>query len=70
MYVSRKRKIEDSVNTDVVLLFSRMVKARIIVDFKYHKEMQDLDLFRLIWTHGLILCGVHEHQLAFSDQLI
>lgn len=70
VYVSRKRKVEDGVDADVVLLFSRMVKARIMIDFKYYKEMQDLDQFKLTWTHGLILCGVKEHQLTFSDQLI
>ena len=39
-----------------------------MTDFKYYKEMQDLDQFKLIWTDGLILCGVHEHHLTFSDQ--
>ena len=70
VYVSRKRRVEDGVDTDFVLLFSRMVKGRVMIDFKYYKDMQDLDQFRLIWTHGLILCSVHGHQLTFSDQLI
>ena len=56
VYVSRKRKVVDGVDADVALLFSRMVKARIMIAFKYYKEM-------------LILCGVKEHQLTFSDQL-
>ena len=50
VYVRRKRKVEDGVDTDVVLLFSRLVKARVMTDFKYYKEMQDLDQFKLIWT--------------------
>ena len=70
VYISRKRKVEDSVDTDMVLLFSRMVKARVLIDFKYYKEMKDLDQFKLIWTYGLTLCEVQDHDLVFSDQLI
>ncbi|KAK0155411.1 Transposon TX1 uncharacterized protein [Merluccius polli] len=52
VYVSRKRKVEDNLNVDILLLLSRMVKARIIIDFKYYKAMQDLELFKTTWTYG------------------
>lgn len=32
VYVSRKKKVEDSGDSDIVLLFSRMVKAQIQID--------------------------------------
>ena len=70
VYVSRKRKVEDSVDSDVVLLLSRMIKARILIDFNYYREMQDLECFELTWTFGRVLCYVQENQLIFSEQLV
>ena len=35
VHVSRKRKEEDMLDVDVSLLFCRMVKARVHIDFKY-----------------------------------
>ncbi len=70
VYVSRKRKVEDSVDSDVVLLLSRMIKARILIDFNYYREMRDLERFKWTWTFGGVLCSVQEEDLLFSDQLI
>ena len=50
VYVSRKRKVEDSVDSDIVLLLSRMIKARILIDFNCYREMQDLDHFTMTCT--------------------
>ena len=52
VYVSKKRRVEDSVDSDIVLLLSRMIKARLLIDFKYYREMQDLERFTMTWTHG------------------
>lgn len=70
VYVSRKRKVDDSVDVDVTLLFTRMVKARIRIDFNYYREMKDVDQFCVIWAHGDVLCSVEGEQLVFSEDLM
>lgn len=49
---------------------SRLIKAKILVDFKYFSEMMDLDQFEKTWTYGGILCSVQRKELIFSDQLV
>ena len=66
IYISRKKKIENSVEIEADLLFRRMVKARIKIDFNFYKAMKDFDQFQMIWTYGDILCSVIEDQLFFA----
>ncbi len=70
IYVSRKRKVDDLVDIDIKLLFTRMGKARIMTDFNYYKEMKDVDHFSIIWAHGDVLCSVKENHLIFSVALM
>ena len=58
MYVCRKRKVEDSVDSDIVLLPSRMIKVRILIDFNFY-----LERFTMTRTHGGVLCSVQENGL-------
>lgn len=70
VYVSRKKKVDELADIDLCLLFSRMVKARISIDFRFYKEMQDLDQFIQIWAEGDVLCSVEQNQLVFSPLLM
>lgn len=70
VHVSRKRKEEDMVDVDVSLLFCRMVKARVHIDFKYYSQMQDMDQFIKTWTHSNALCSITDNTLVFSHHLI
>ncbi len=47
VYLSRKRKVEDGVDSDVVLLLNKMIKAGVIIDFNYYEQMKDLEGFRM-----------------------
>ncbi|KAK0155415.1 Transposon TX1 uncharacterized protein [Merluccius polli] len=67
VHVSRKRKEEDMLDVDVSLLFCRMVKARVHIDFKYYSQMQDMDQFIKTWTHSNTL--VEDVSLAVGDQV-
>ncbi len=42
IYISRKKKVEQNLEQNVVTLFLNMVQARILIDFKYYKHMDDL----------------------------
>lgn len=66
VYISRKNKINDSHGTDVLLLFKALIKSRISVEFKYYKEMKDLDMFVLQWCFNEAVCAVVEEELIFN----
>ena len=69
--LARKRKNDESVDIDINLLFKRMVKARVIIDFKIYKVMKDLDQFSLVWAYDDLLCSVVEQdQLIFSLEMM
>ena len=70
VHVSRRRKEEDMLDVDVSLLFCRMVKARVHIDFKYYSQMQDMDQFIKTWTHSNTLCSVTDNTLVCSHHLI
>ena len=70
MAVSSKRKTDHSVDINLTLLFKSTVKASIIINFNYYREMKDVDEFSLMWAHGDVLCPVKESQLFFSEELL
>lgn len=37
------------------------MKVRILIDFKYYREMKDLEHFKMTWTHGSVLCYTQEN---------
>lgn len=52
--------------SDVVAIFSNMVKARILIDFTYYRYMDDLITFKGIWCYNEVLCSVFEGNLIFA----
>ncbi|XP_042277090.1 GTPase IMAP family member 8-like, partial [Thunnus maccoyii] len=52
VYVSRRRKVEEELNVDVVPVFVRMVKSRLLVEFSVYRAAHDLESFQLIWGYG------------------
>ena len=66
IYVSRKKKMEQNLEPNVVTLFSNMVQARILIDFRYYKHMDDLAAFEEIWCYNEALCSVFEGDLVFT----
>ena len=49
IYYSRKQKIDSGQAKECVATFKGLVKARILLNFKYYEEMKDLDSFKNIW---------------------
>ncbi len=66
IYISRKKKVEQNLEQNVVTLFLNMVQARILIDFKYYKHMDDLDSFEEVWCYNEALCSVFEGDLVFT----
>lgn len=70
VYVSRRRKVEGSVETDVKLLFVKMWKSGLLLDLVFYRTNQELDGIRLVWTHDRLLYSVEGDQLMFGDVLM
>ena len=46
---SRKHKIGSGQAKECVATFKGLVKARILLEFKYYEKMKDLESFKNIW---------------------
>lgn len=66
VYVSRRRKIENNTQRNVVIVFSSMIQARVLTDFSYYIQMDDLETFENIWCYNNALCCVHENYVVFT----
>lgn len=65
IYVSRKRKVEQDVNVGILLVFSTLVRCRILIDFHFHKSMKILDVYEEKWCYNNVLC-VKNDKLQFA----
>lgn len=50
VYVTRKKKVEEESNVDVLLVF--MSKSRLLLEFSFYKAVQDLQKFQQVWADG------------------
>ena len=69
VYLSRKRKLEGSWDCDVNIIFIRMIKSRLTIDFNYYSLMKDLGSFEKVWCVSNGLCAVKEEKLLFGSIL-
>lgn len=65
IYLSRKGKIEQKDNYNVVVVFRALLKARISIDFRFYKVMSDLFTFESKWCSNDVLCKIDEEELFF-----
>ncbi len=66
IYTSRKKKIEQNVNQNIVAVFSNLVKSRVLIDFLYYKSIDDFVTFECIWCCNKALCSLFEGELIFT----
>lgn len=69
IYVSRKSKIEKDSDVDVILVFSLLVKSRVLVDFRYYDATNNLMMFEQRWCIKDVLCNVVNNILTFNSIL-
>lgn len=66
IYISRRDKIEQKSQYNVERVFAAMIKSRIVIDFRFYKAMDSLNVFEGIWCHRGALCSVIENELHFA----
>lgn len=69
VYMTRKNKIEGREGQHVVIVFKNLVKARLMIDFKFYKMMNDLESFLQKWCFNEAICTVIEEMLIFTTLL-
>lgn len=60
IYSSRKNMIEHRPGHNVMVLFSNLIKSRVLIDFNFYKSMDDLITFELKWCSKEALCSMFE----------
>src|SRR4029434_7256681 len=65
IYVSRRNKVEQMSSEDLVLVFSILVRSRILIDFRFYKAMKNLDSFEQTWCHCGALCKIEDENVFF-----
>ena len=73
IYKSRKNTIDNVSCPDLVPLFVILVKARVWVDFRFHKAMNSLGEFWEMWCYEDIICSlddVEDGKLMFSTAFL
>lgn len=66
IYSSRKNKVEDRTGQEALPVFISLVKARVWVDFRFYKEMNNIDEFLKQWCYKDALCSVVGDCLIFD----
>ncbi len=66
IYISRRDKIEQRIDHNVERVFAAMIKSRLLIDFRFYKAMDSLNIFERIWCHRGALCSVIENELHFA----
>ena len=54
---------------DVVVIFSRMLKARLKTDFSFYSLTNNIEDFERIWCIEQVLCTVECNELVFGNML-
>lgn len=66
IYLSRKNKVENGQNQDVVMVFAALIKSRLQIDFHFYKATENVTMFESIWCVNGVLCSVVNDELSFS----
>ncbi len=67
IYISRKDKIEQNQEFNLVSIFRAMVKSRLLIDFSFYKATSCIEMFENIWCFGGVLCSVVDNELYFTQ---
>ncbi|KAL2076888.1 hypothetical protein ACEWY4_027518 [Coilia grayii] len=70
IYISRKNKMEQDSDFDVLFVLLRLLRSRIQMDFNFYKATGNLDAFVDIYCYKETVCSVFGTELVFSPLLL
>lgn len=65
--MSRKDKIEQNQEFNLVSIFGAMVKSRLLIDFSFYKAISCIAMFEGIWCYERVLCSVVDNDIFFAQ---
>ncbi len=66
IYISRRNKVDGSLDCDASTLFVRMIRARLKVDFDFYKSKNNVEEFIFIWCYKDVMCSIVDNMLCFG----
>ena len=69
IYLTRRDRLQGKSTLDVVTLWKYNVKARLRLEFCFHRVTGNIDVFAHQWAHEGLLCQVADGQLQFAPFL-
>ena len=69
IYISRKRKVECNLVVDLKVYLARSLRSRILIDYRFYREVKDVESFSRRRCYGAALCEVEEGELVFRGGL-
>lgn len=70
VYITRRNKIDQDCDYDAVAVFVRLIKARIQMEFKFYKSINNIDAFECVWCSNGVLCSVNDGELVLAHCLL
>ncbi len=66
IYVSRRNKIDQKPCQNIKEIFLTLDKSRVLIDYTFYKDMNDLLTFEKIWCCNGALCTIFENDKMFA----
>lgn len=70
IYISRKNKVEQENDYDILGIFLRLIKSRIQTEFLFYKSVNNIDVFKNVWCFEEAVCSVMNDELVFAHWLL
>ena len=70
VYISRKNKIDQESDYDVLTVLFRLLRSRVQMDFKFYKSTSNVDAFESVWCYKGTVCSVINGELVFAPCLL
>ncbi len=58
--------MEENPCQNIIEIFLILVKSRVLIDYTFYKDMNDLFIFEKIWCCNGALCMISENYLTFA----
>ena len=69
IYLTRRDRLQGGPTLDPVILWKYNVKARLRLEFCFHRITGNIDVFEQQWAHEELLCWVTGGELKFTSFL-
>ncbi len=70
IYVTRRNKVEQRGQQDVIPVLKKMIKSRLVMEFNFYNLMSTLNILETEWCCDDVLCSLINNELVISEVLM